>query len=76
MVRPTLLITVPTGKLTVELSWLVTAKVPVGDGPHEVVLSADGKTFTSTIDYSAFDPQGKPVEGGGKATGTGQRTTF
>lgn len=51
---------------------------PAGFGVfiERINLSDDGKTFTSTIDYSAFDAQGKPVEGGGKATGTGRRIQF
>ena len=51
---------------------------PAGFGVfiERITLSTDGKTFTSTIDYSAFDPQGKPVEGGGKAQGSGRRIEF
>jgi hypothetical protein len=51
---------------------------PAGFGVfiERITLSADGNTFTSTIDYSAFDPHGKPVEGGGKAQGSGRRIEF
>lgn len=43
---------------------------------EHIALSKDGRTYTSTIDFSAFDGQGKPAEGGGTATGSGARMTF
>lgn len=39
-------------------------------------FAADGATFTSTIRCEAFDEAGKPVEGGGDATGRGVRLRF
>ena len=51
---------------------------PAGYGVfvENITVSADGKSYTSTIDYTAFDPQGKAVEGGGKAEGRGNRIAF
>lgn len=51
---------------------------PAGYGVfvENITVAADGKSFTSTIDYTAFDPQGKAVEGGGKAEGSGNRIAF
>jgi len=42
----------------------VTAKVPTGDGPHEVVLSADGKTAYAA-NYGGTAGAGKWKSGGG-----------
>lgn len=51
---------------------------PAGYGVfvEHITVAADGKSFTSTIDYTAFDPKGKAVEGGGKAEGSGNRIAF
>src|SRR5664279_2454495 len=38
---------------------------------QQITLSEDGNSFESTIRFDLFDPQGKPVEGGGQATGNG-----
>ena len=43
---------------------------------ERVTLSADGKSYTSTIAYAPFDSSGKPVEGGGTGTGAGTRMSF
>jgi hypothetical protein len=52
---------------------------PAGFGVfnENIQLSRDGQTYSSTIDYSAFDTQGKPTgEGSGKAQGSGKRFGF
>jgi hypothetical protein len=51
---------------------------PAGRGVfvERIILSADGKSFTSKIKYDQFDAAGKPAEGGGEATGRGLRLTF
>lgn len=41
-----------------------------------VTLADDGKSYRSTIAYAAFDPAGKPVDGGGTGTGVGTRIGF
>ncbi|MBE3075633.1 MAG: hypothetical protein IMZ75_11940 [Actinobacteria bacterium] len=41
-----------------------------------ITIAADGATFTSTIHHEALDEAGKPVEGGGDATGRGVRLRF
>ena len=43
---------------------------------EKLTLSEDGQSFTSTIEFTAFDPAGKPAEGGGKGTGSGTRMRF
>jgi hypothetical protein len=52
--------------------------LPSGRGifTERITLAADGKTFTSTITYEAFDTHGQPVAGGGTATGTAVRIGF
>lgn len=52
--------------------------LPAGHGvlTEKIKLAPDGKGFTSTIEYQAFDQAGKPTEGGGKATGRGTRISF
>ena len=52
--------------------------LPAGSGTftERIRVSADGKSFESTITYEAFDQQGKPVAGGGTATGHGVRMDF
>jgi len=52
--------------------------LPAGRGVflETITLSDDGEAFTSTIRYDAFDQAGKPIEGGGTATGQGVRLKF
>ena len=52
--------------------------VPNGHGvlTQKISLSEDGNAFESTIRFDLFDLQGKSVEGGGEATGHGERITF
>jgi len=52
--------------------------MPAGHGvfTERIRLAADGRSFESTITYEAFDPAGKPAEGGGPATGHGVRIDF
>lgn len=52
--------------------------LPAGRGvfTEDIQLSADGKSFTSTIQYEALDPSGKPAPGGGSAAGRGGRMEF
>ena len=47
-----------------------------GDFTEKITLSADGKSYESTITYAAFDQTGNPVEGGGEGTGEGTRMSF
>ena len=51
---------------------------PAGRGvlTEKISLSADGKSFKSTIAYAAFDQAGNSVEGGGEGTGEGVRMGF
>jgi hypothetical protein len=51
---------------------------PAGRGvlTEKITLSADGKSFKSTIAYAAFDQAGNSVEGGGEGTGEGVRMGF
>ena len=60
-------------ELTKGSGWL-----PSGRGVfHErITLSADGRSFTSTIRYEAFGVDGKPVEGGGEGKGAGSKLEF
>jgi len=48
---------------------------PAGRGElvERITLSADGRSFTSRITYTAFDSSGKPADGGGTATGRAER---
>ena len=52
--------------------------LPSGRGvfTERITLAPDGNGFTSTIRYEAFDVQGRPVEGGGEATGKAARIQF
>jgi hypothetical protein len=52
--------------------------VPNGHGvlTQKITLSADGNSFDSTIRFDLFDAQGKAVDGGGEATGHGERIKF
>lgn len=52
--------------------------MPNGHGvlTQKITLSEDGNAFESTIRFDLFDPQGKSVEGGGEATGHGERMRF
>ena len=43
---------------------------------EKLTLSEDNQSFTSTIEFTAVDPAGKPAEGGGKGTGSGTRMRF
>lgn len=49
--------------------------VPAGRGifTEKLTLSPDGNSFTSEMNYEAFDVSGAPMEGGGKAQGRGVR---
>ena len=49
--------------------------LPSGRGvlTERIELSTDAQTFTSTIQYEAFDTRGAPVAGGGTARGKGVR---
>jgi hypothetical protein len=51
---------------------------PAGHGElrDSIELAADGRSFTSTLSLALFDAAGKPVEGGGSATGRGTRIGF
>jgi hypothetical protein len=52
--------------------------LPAGRGvlTERIKLSADGRTYTSTIRYEAIGPQGEPIEGGGVAQGRATRIQF
>jgi hypothetical protein len=49
--------------------------LPSGRGvfTERITLAADGKTFTSTIQYQALGTRGEPVAGGGEAHGQAVR---
>ncbi len=49
--------------------------LPSGRGvfTERITLAPDGNSFTSTIHYEAFGPDGEPVEGGGEAKGRAER---
>jgi predicted small lipoprotein YifL len=49
--------------------------MPNGRGTltESIELAADGGSFESTMVFELFDASGKPVEGGGRATGQGVR---
>jgi hypothetical protein len=51
---------------------------PSGHGVflERITLSADGKSYSSTIRYEAFDQAGQRAEGGGEARGVGARLDF
>lgn len=48
----------------------------VGVFKERIRLSEDGQTYTSTIDYSQFDNQGKPSAEAARAQGSGRRIRF
>lgn len=52
--------------------------LPSGRGvfTEHIVVSADGRSLTSTVRYEALDLAGKPAEGGGEAEGRGVRIGF
>lgn len=52
--------------------------LPAGHGvlTEKITIAPDGRSFTSRIEYEAFDNSGKPIEGGGTATGKGTRISF
>ena len=43
---------------------------------ERIAIADDGRSYRSTLAYEQFDNAGKPVEGGGKATGAGTRIGF
>ena len=47
-----------------------------GDFTEKITLSDDGKSYTSTITYAAFDQTGDLVAGGGEGNGEGTRMGF
>lgn len=51
---------------------------PSGRGvlTESITLADDGRSYKSTIVYTAFDQAGKPVEGGGEGVGAGARMGF
>ena len=51
---------------------------PAGRGVliETIALADDGRSYTSTIRYEAYDAAGAAIEGGGKATGRGVRLSF
>jgi hypothetical protein len=59
--------------LTTGGGWL-----PAGSGvlTERITLAADGRSFDSTIELALFDTSGKPIAGGGQATGHATRTTY
>jgi len=52
--------------------------LPAGHGvfTERIRLADDRRSFESAITYEAFDQSGKPVAGGGTATGHGVRIDF
>jgi hypothetical protein len=52
--------------------------LPAGRGvfTERITLSADGKSFTSTIRYEALNARGEPIDGGGQAEGRAVRIGF
>jgi hypothetical protein len=51
---------------------------PAGHGvlTEKITLAGDGRTYKSQISYVMYDPSGKPVEGGGEGSATGERMGF
>jgi len=51
---------------------------PAGHGElvERIAISADARSFTSTLTLQLFNSSGKLVEGGGRATGRAQRVEF
>ena len=51
---------------------------PAGFGvfKERILLSEDGQTYASTIEYSQFDSQGKPSDEARRAQGSGKRIMF
>jgi len=51
---------------------------PTGYGvfTERIRVAEDGRSYSSTIVYEAFDPGGEPVAGGGTATGQAERVGF
>jgi len=52
--------------------------LPSGYGilKERFALSADGASFNSEMTLDLFDAKGNPIEGGGKATGSGRKLGF
>jgi hypothetical protein len=51
---------------------------PAGSGvlTERIDMAADGRSYDSSITLEMFDTAGKPVAGGGEASGHGQRAGF
>ena len=51
---------------------------PAGRGVfvETITLAGDARSFTSTIRYDTYDAAGRPIDGGGTATGRGVRLSF
>lgn len=47
-----------------------------GELVEKFTMAADGDSFESEMSLQMFDASGKPIEGGGKAKGTGTRIRF
>lgn len=52
--------------------------LPAGRGRfvERIGLAADGRSYTSSLRYTAFDPTGQPAEGGGEARAQAMRIGF
>ena len=51
---------------------------PAGQGvlAESIKLADDGRSYTSTIAYTAFDQAGRQIKGGGQGRGAGTRIRF
>jgi hypothetical protein len=49
--------------------------LPAGRGEltEVITLADDGRSYSSTISYAAFDQSGAPIDGGGEGTGAATR---
>ena len=52
--------------------------LPAGHGRlvERITLAPDGRSYASTLTYTAFDAHGQPAAGGGEATGRATRIGF
>ena len=52
--------------------------LPAGRGVlvEQITMAADGKTYTSTIDYQVYEGPDKPPQSGGKAQARATRLLF